>query len=259
MPIENYGVLKGVVLNGKEERDLKKPHYQIHILGENNREYRAAVNVMSRPVHPEVLYLVIEDFQSPILPALTRLAYGFTPIYRTDQSITTANKVKTWNSHLALDYVRGNFIEGPETMKPLPHDLAGKDNDLNDLFNHYVEMAKQESKPSTTIYVYGSMFASYGTMDEIFQFSPPLGIHNVHMNQGNDNKSSWSEDNGIWQDGGILLHTKDKWIAILLAFQTQSWCTDIYGYPLQACTYLDAKAKEKKNTVDRRSFHARKK
>lgn len=249
MPIENYGVLKGVVLNGKEERNLKKPHYQIHILGESNKEYRVAVNVMSRPVHPEVLYLADENFQSPILPALTRLEYGFTPIHRMDQSINTTN------SHLALDYVRGNIIKRPEIMKPLPHDLAGKNNDLNDFLNNYVEMAKNESIPSTTIYIFGSMFISYGEVDEIFHFSPPIGIHNVHMNQGNEKNSSWSEDNGIWQDGGILIHTKDKWIAIFLAFQTQSWCTDKNGYPLQSCTYLNAK--DKRNKDIRRMYNTR--
>jgi uncharacterized protein YukJ len=232
MPIENYGVLKGTVLDGKEERSLKKPHYQIHIQGELNKEYRVAVNVMSRPIHPEVLYLADEDFNAPFLKSLAGLEYGFTPIDHTNQLI-------------ALDYIRGNIINKPELMKPLPHNLIGANNDLNDFFNHYVEMAKMEREPSSTFYVFGSKFISNGKIDEIFHFSPPVGIHNVHMNQGNEKIGSWAEDNGIWQDGGILIHTKNRWIAIFLAFQTQSWCTDHYGNPIESCTYLNAKAKEK--------------
>lgn len=239
MPIENYGVLKGIVLDGKEERNLKKPHYQIHVKGEMDKEYRVAVNVMSRPIHPDVLYLADEDFKAPILKDLTRLDYGFTPIDGT-------------NRQIALDYIRGNIIKRPELMKPLPHDLAGANNDLNDFINQYVEMARGEREPSSTIYVFGSKFISYGKIDEIFHFSPPIGIHNVHMNQGNEKTGSWAEDNGIWQDGGILIHTKDRWIAIFLAFQTQSWYTDIYGYPLESRSYLNVKTKPKQVKVNRK-------
>lgn len=219
MPIENYGVLKGIVLNGKEERNDKKPHYQIHIQGEMNKEYRASVNIMSRPIKPEVLYIALEDFKAPFLTTLAGLEYGFTPI---DHS----------NRHLGMDYIRGNMIKNPNLMKPLPHNLVGEDNDLNDFLHKYVEMAIHEQKTSSIIYVFGSKFISFGKRDEIFQFSPPSGIHNVHMNQGNDKNGFWAQDNGIWQDGGILLQTKNKWIAIFLAFQTQSWCTDDYGHPI---------------------------
>lgn len=46
------------------------------------------------------------------------------------------------------------------------------------------------------------------------------------MNQGNVEK--WKGDNGIWQDGGILIHfeKEEEWVGIFLAFQSQSWCTD---------------------------------
>lgn len=46
------------------------------------------------------------------------------------------------------------------------------------------------------------------------------------MNQGNVEK--WKGDNGIWQDGGILIHfeKEEKWIGIFSCLQSQSWCTD---------------------------------
>ena len=46
------------------------------------------------------------------------------------------------------------------------------------------------------------------------------------MNQGNSEK--FRGDDGVWQDGGLLLHLprESRWIGIFLAFQSQKWHTD---------------------------------
>ena len=46
------------------------------------------------------------------------------------------------------------------------------------------------------------------------------------MNQGNTGR--FRRDDGVWQDGGLLLHYpgQDQWVAIFLAFQSQAWHTD---------------------------------
>ena len=46
------------------------------------------------------------------------------------------------------------------------------------------------------------------------------------MNQGNS--AAFAEDDGVWQDGGVLLHFpgRAQWVAIFLAFQSQAWHTD---------------------------------
>ena len=46
------------------------------------------------------------------------------------------------------------------------------------------------------------------------------------MNQGNTGQ--FHRDDGIWQDGGLLLHYPgtNQWVAIFLAFQSQGWHTD---------------------------------
>ena len=46
------------------------------------------------------------------------------------------------------------------------------------------------------------------------------------MNQGNS--GGWMRDNGVWQDGGMLIHfpSDDRWVAIFLAFQSQTFHTD---------------------------------
>lgn len=46
------------------------------------------------------------------------------------------------------------------------------------------------------------------------------------MNQGNSGR--FTVDDGVWQDGGLLLHfpDQDQWVGIFLAFQSQAWHTD---------------------------------
>jgi uncharacterized protein YukJ len=46
------------------------------------------------------------------------------------------------------------------------------------------------------------------------------------MNQGNSQR--FRHDDGVWQDGGLLLYypAQDQWVGIFLAFQSQTWHTD---------------------------------
>lgn len=50
--------------------------------------------------------------------------------------------------------------------------------------------------------------------------------HDIHMNQGST--GSFKRTNGVWQDGGMLIHfeSEDRWVAVFLAFQSQCWHTD---------------------------------
>ena len=61
------------------------------------------------------------------------------------------------------------------------------------------------------------------------------GIHDIHMNQGNP-KGNHGGDNGVWQDGALLIHlpSKETWTAVFIAFQTESWSTDSAGNPEKA-------------------------
>jgi uncharacterized protein YukJ len=73
------------------------------------------------------------------------------------------------------------------------------------------------------IYAFGSSYADKGKVD---------GIHDIHMNQGNP-VNNHGGDNGIWQDGALLIHLPSKatWTAVFIAFQTESWTTDSNGNP----------------------------
>ncbi len=53
------------------------------------------------------------------------------------------------------------------------------------------------------------------------------------MNQGNSGQ--FKKDNGVYQDGGLFIHfpSRNKWIAVFIAFQVQAWHTDdLTGDPL---------------------------
>jgi uncharacterized protein YukJ len=59
------------------------------------------------------------------------------------------------------------------------------------------------------------------------------------MNQGNPVPGSYARDNGIWQDGALFLQMPSlnpdpaqTWVAISIAFRTESWNTDNNGNPL---------------------------
>jgi uncharacterized protein YukJ len=62
--------------------------------------------------------------------------------------------------------------------------------------------------------------------DQYFRFKPGNGIHDIHMNQGNV-EAKYKKFNGVFQDGGLIFqYPGDKWLAIYIAFQGQSFQTD---------------------------------
>ncbi len=209
MPISAYGVLKGRVLATHLERGEQTPHYQVHVVAQN-RHYRCAVNVQSDD-RTSLLFLVEDQFTHPITAHLANLPDGF-------------QRVPSAPGGHALDYIRGNLLD-PRDMKVAPANVSGPDNDLNDFIDHYV--ARAVADPIAEIYAFGQHWGPEAhTRDKTFDFLPGNGVHDMHMNQGND--LSHRGEDGVWQDGGLLIHfpTPSRWVAIFLAFQSQAWHTD---------------------------------
>jgi uncharacterized protein YukJ len=210
MPIERYGVLRGKAIAAKREDGQSTPHYQVHVRAKNT-DYRLAINVKSQGKPSDLLFLVNEDFHHPIITALSGLAAGFTAL-------------PSKPGGAALDYIRGNLFNRLE-MHPLPPSTPGPDNDLSDRVEHYVARAIADSQAE--LYAFGQRWGPEQNLpDKIFHFSPGNGVHDIHMNQGNDPK--FKQDDGVWQDGGLLIHfpANAQWVAIFLAFQSQAWHTD---------------------------------
>lgn len=215
MPLKNYGVLKGRPV-GRRLAITSNAHYQVHLVSEDT-DYRIAINVKSQLEPSELEYLVDENFSYPILADLADLPLGFKELERKPGG-------------LALDFIRGNLFDRTK-MIPLPFDVPGSDNDLNEKIDKYVQRAMSDELAH--IYAFGERWGPETIKDKIFGFLPGNGIHDIHMNQGNAGK--FAKDNGIWQDGGMLIHfpSENRWIGIFLKFQSQTWHSeDDLGTPI---------------------------
>jgi uncharacterized protein YukJ len=212
MPVNDYGVLKAhpiASLKGTPH----SPHYQIHVVDQQSAtHYRVAVNVLSSVKPYNLLYHVVDDFQDATITAqFLNLADGFT-------------HVPSQPGGLAIDFVRSNIVD-PSQMTPLHFTDIGSENQLNNLLDARVQEIIAE--PDALVCVVGDRWGPEdGQPDQYFQFEPGNGIHNIHMNQGND--PSHASEDGVWQDGALFLYlpSKSLWMAVFLKFQSQSWQTN---------------------------------
>jgi uncharacterized protein YukJ len=209
MPLKRYGVLKGRASDARREDGADTPHYQIHMVA-NDAHYRIAVNVQSQASPSELLFLVDDNFQHPITAQLADLPLDFTLL-------------PPQPGGAALDFIRGNLFDRLD-MRELPPSLPGPDNDLADQLEHYTQRAIYED--GAIVYAFGERWGPEQQPDKIFHFRPGNGVHDIHMNQGNVGR--FVRDDGVWQDGALLLHfpSTQQWVAIFLAFQSQAWHTD---------------------------------
>ena len=223
MPITNYSVLAGDPVSGKIVTG-SSTHYQITMNGAGG-PFTVAVNIESVD-GSEVLYAIKEDFTPPTPDALTALPLGMHPLPSAPNG-------------LVLDFVRSEIDGEPmitkEEMTLLPKlQKPAKGATAEAVLINKARAAALKNAVTTlldmtiadkggVIYAFGSAFADSGRVD---------GIHDIHMNQGNP-LNNHGGDNGIWQDGALFIHlpAKQKWTAVFIAFQTQSWNTDANGNP----------------------------
>jgi uncharacterized protein YukJ len=188
----------------------QSPHYQVRII-DDTTDYRIAVNVKSQLAPSEVEFIVLERFMHPVTAIVEALPRGFTPLRREPGSG-------------ALDFIRSNLFDRTK-MRPLPFSVPGFDNDLNEKLDRVMQRAVADE--NAVVYAFGERWGPEpATKDKYFGFLPGNGIHDIHMNQGNSGR--FVGDDGVFQDGGLLVHFPDQaeWTAIFLKFQSQSWHTD---------------------------------
>jgi uncharacterized protein YukJ len=216
MPIAHYGVLKGRPIRTLQGSG-QQPHYQVQVIDEDT-DYRIAINVKSQQSPSDLLYLVASDFHHPLLDKLDPLPLGF-------------SAVPSKPGGIALDFIRANLFD-PRDMKPLPPTVPGPDNDLNERLDAVISRAVADEE--ALVYAFGQRWGPEKKKDQYFGFKPGNGIHDIHMNQGN--VGQFTKDNGVWQDGGLLVQfrgAQPTWTGVFLAFQSQSWHTnDQTGQPL---------------------------
>ena len=222
----NYGVLKGTVTG--HLRDADDDHYQI-LVGAGKTMHRVACNVKSAaPKSPStVLFQSKTALPDDLVKKLTLLPVGF-------------SKLASKPGGVAMDYVRGGIVR-PASMKPVPPDAPGVDNDLKDKLEGAV--VKAMDLKGSVVYAFGSKWGpETSKADAYFRFLPGNGIHDIHMNQGNSGK--YKKDNGVFQDGALIVsYPQGKWLAFFFAFQSQSFDTDDKGNPKTGKALISKPAK----------------
>jgi uncharacterized protein YukJ len=214
--LKSYSVLKARAVDSRFASGAN-PHYQVHVV-DDAAEYRIAVNVQSQD-GSDLQFVLLSQFRHPLEDQLRELAMGL-------------HRLPSQPGGVALDYIRGNLVD-PRDFVTVPMNVPGPDNDLNEKLDHYVQRAMADEQ--AVLYAFGDTWGPEQKRDKIFGFLPGAGIHDIHMNQGNDDRHQ--NDDGVWQDGGLVFYfpSQDQWVAVLLRFQSQAWHTDDHtGHTLAA-------------------------
>ncbi len=226
MSLTSFGLLKGRIHQKYFDQDTKPHlHFQVKADGE---DFDVAVNVQSSQnfaVNPipgvppnQVLYLIDDNMSHPSLEHWLGLKSGF-------------HSLMGETSIPSVDYIRGNFFDAAR-MKPLPAVAEGDNNDLFDRIGVYVDRAMRQ--PEARVYAFGERWPTTDKVNARFGFQPDQGVHDVHMNQGNN--PEYVRDDGVWQDGALFFHfpEEDQWVGLFIAFQAQCWHTDELGHAIES-------------------------
>lgn len=206
----HYGVLRGKVDVFKREDDFDTPHLQIRVVDEQNQAWRVPVNVLSNDLSFLIFHRVDPLQSHPVLAGLTQLTPGFTSLPPASRSAATA-----------LDYFRAPLFDWPTGIE-VPHSGPNENDDLQDTLTTYLEQLKAQDGE---LFVFGAMFPEPGQSADPrpidLAFNTRRGVHDIHMNQGNPNPGSFAKDNGVFQDGGLILKFPNRFVGLFLRFQTQ--------------------------------------
>jgi len=215
-----YGVLRGKVDRWKREDpppgSPKSPHLQIRLIDGQGTPWRIPVNVRSGdPLKSLVIFHRADPLLShPILDQLPALPSTLTDL--NDQPRAASN---------ALDYSRAPLFDWP-TGIALPPTGPGDDDDLQDVVGRELNSLKASGGD---LIAFGSHFHDPAPKPGIdTEFGTKDGMHDIHMNQGNP-AGPFLDDNGVFNDGGLLLRFPDRVAGLFFRFKTQFLPTDAHG------------------------------
>jgi hypothetical protein len=194
VPLQRYGVAIGTLNHFK--RDSLTDYgdfYHGTIYVDTPAGYFECAVDFATPLGIEVRFRVVCGLDAQVFSRVSSLQDGYHRLARTPTSG-------------ALDYIRSPLF-GPWVDSP------GKDG---------LGVLEELLSQSRRLFVFG----------EPWRRRRRLGMHNIHYNQG-DPPGPHRRDNGIWQDGGVVIQQNDdKLVAFLIRFATQSLTTDENGLPI---------------------------
>ena len=206
----HYGILRGRIDVFKREDDFSTPHLQIRVVDSHNQAWRVPVNVLSGD-QSLVIFHRLDPLQNhPILAALPQVATGFTLLMPAARSATSA-----------LDYFRAPLFDWP-TGVAVPHTGLGANDDLQDVLVTYLKQLRDQNG---ALFAFGAKFPEPGQRPDPrpidHEFQTVQGMHDIHMNQGNASPGRFAKDNGVFQDGGLVLQFCSRYVGLFLRFATQ--------------------------------------
>lgn len=239
-----YGVAVGTFVSFAREDPSDYGHWyhgKLHISTPAG-EYDSALDV-DTPSGTGVSYRLVTGLTAADLPALGRLPSGFTTLAATPDSG-------------ALDYVRSAVLQDRWVFQAARTWLVGRRSSkapADDLWAPtrvdgllswldrwgWLSWLRWRSFPwvssdgDNALNVLEPLVRS---ATRIFILGEPydhgLGVHNVHMNQG-DPPGSHQDDDGIWQDGAVIVQGSDSSFTVWqVKFNAQSLTTDDSGLPI---------------------------
>jgi uncharacterized protein YukJ len=166
-----------------------------------------------------VMYYKDENYVNNITAKILKVNTGFTLKAAMDPDI-------------CLDYVHKPLFPLNSMRVVQPKSAAGPGEDLNDDIGPWVNRAM--NNPNAEVFAFGSGWddnapGSHPETRAYFHPDPAVGIHDIHMNQGDT--GTMAKANGPNQDGALFFHFNDTntWVAMFFRFQVQSVNTDANG------------------------------
>jgi len=234
----DYGMFKGrlkFVAPFDPTHDLKaSPHYILRMEA-NGAAFNVAVNSASTVPNgegsEEVLFYLDADFQHALLKDLEALPEG---LHR--------------DGFTKLDYLRTTGLLKMANLRPIADVAAnGQANDVNDVYNQVIgidtthpgeEQGYFNGKQQSSRIFYPNTDADIVVYTFGFIYPTNDGLHETHMNQGNP--PPHTSENGVGQDGAVIIFKGGKYYAFFTAFATQEMPTDdSSGYPTNTAGPLE--------------------
>ena len=166
--------------------------------------YRASINIWSKIPPHRLLYGHRAKLQHPMLRLLSQRKEG----------IYDLERPSLWD--LRLDYRKQGMI-GRRSMVAMPDHKRGPRNDLLDMI--LPKMRDAIAKPEAfKVALFGDRWGPEDRADWYFDHDPSNGIHNIHMNGGEDPDREWN-------DGALLILDRQtkRWEGHFFAFQGARW------------------------------------
>ena len=213
-----YGVLRAKVDRFQREdppaNSPKTPHLQIRAVDGNNKAWRIPVNVRSGDKSLVVFHRMDPLTSHPILNNLAVLPTGLSDLANKPRSATNA-----------LDYSRAPLFDIANGIALPPTGPTDTD-DLQDVVSQYLQ---ELQAAGGELFAFGSHWHDQALTKQIdIEFGTHDGLHDIHMNQGNPD-GPFKDDNGIFQDGGLILRFPNRDVGLFFRFQTEWLPTDNNG------------------------------